>query len=102
MLYTIDSFNETLQLSTRGLKKKLTNENSAALWHKRLGYISRQRIKRLVLDEILDLLDLTDFDICINCIKGKQNNKRRFEANKTSNVLELIHTNIYGSFPMAA
>ena len=36
------------------------------------------------------------FDICVNCIKGKQNNKRRFEANKTMNILELIHTDICG------
>ena len=31
MLNTIDSYNEFLQLSTRGLKRKLTNENSAVL-----------------------------------------------------------------------
>ena len=53
-------------------------------------------------DEILNSLDFTDFDICINCIKGKQTNKRRFEANRTSNVLELIHTDICGPFPTAA
>ena len=101
-LYTDTSFNESLQLSTRGVKRKLTNENSAALWHKRLGHISKRRIERLVLDEILNPLNLTDFDICINCIKGKQTNKRRFEANRTSDVLELIHTNICGPFPTAA
>ena len=31
MLDTIASFNESLQLSTRGLKRRLTNENSATL-----------------------------------------------------------------------
>ena len=31
MLDTIASFNESLQLSTRGVKRKLTNENSVAL-----------------------------------------------------------------------
>ena len=101
-LYTDTSFNESLQLSIRGVKRKLTNENSAALWHKRLGHISKRRIERLVSDEILNPLDFTDFDICINCIKGKQTNKRRFEANRTSDVLELIHTDIYGPFPTAA
>ena len=34
LLDTIASFNEPLQLSTRGIKQKLTNENSASLWHK--------------------------------------------------------------------
>lgn len=31
---TIASYNESLQLSTRGIKRKLTNENSVALWYK--------------------------------------------------------------------
>ena len=101
-LYSLDinaSFNETLHLSTRGVKRKLTNENSAALWHKRLGHISRRRMERLVSDEILNPLDFTDFDVCVNCIMGKQTNMRRFEANRTLDVLELIHTDICGPFP---
>ncbi|KAJ4710364.1 Retrovirus-related Pol polyprotein from transposon TNT 1-94 [Melia azedarach] len=101
-LDTITSFNESLHLSLCGTNRKLINENSVALWHKRLGYMSRQRIERLVLDEILDPLDFTDFDICVNCIKGKQTNKRRFEANRILDVLELIHTDICGPFPTVA
>ena len=50
-------------------------------------------------DGILDSLDFADFEICTNCIKGKQTNTRRFGANKATNVLELIHTNICGPFP---
>ena len=45
-------------------------------------------------DEIFDPLDFTNFDICVNCIKRKQTNKRIFEANRTSNVLKLIHIDI--------
>ena len=67
-----------------------------------ISHISRQRIERLVSDEILDPLDFTDFDVCVNCIKGKQTNKRRFEANRTLDVLELIHTDICGPFPTVA
>ena len=55
----------------------------------------------LVSDEILDPLDFTDFEICVNCIKGKQKNIRILGANKTSNVLELVHIDIYKSFSMA-
>lgn len=51
-----------------------------------------------MLDEILDLLDFIDFLCLFNCIKGKQTNKKRFEANKTLEVLELIHTGICGPF----
>ena len=77
-LYLLDTttlFNESLQCSTLGLKRKLTNENSVLLCHRTSGHISIQRIERLVLDEIFDVLDLIDFDICINYIKEKQINK---------------------------
>ena len=50
-------------------------------------------------DGILDPLDFVDFDTCVNCIKGKQTNVRRLGANRASDVLELIHTDICGPFP---
>ena len=99
MLNTVASYHETLQLSTRGVKRKLTNENSSSLWHKRLGHISKRRIERLVSNGILDFLDFADFEICTNCIKGKQTNTRRFGVNRATDVLELINTYICGSFP---
>ena len=52
-----------------------------------------------MLDGILDSFDFTDFEIFINCIKGKQTNTRRFGANKATDVLELIHIDIWGPFP---
>ena len=91
--------NETLHLSNYDIKRKLTNENSSMLWHRRLGYISNQRIQRLVLEWILDPLNFSDFRVCIECIKGKQTNMRKNDANKCSDVLELIHTDIYRPFP---
>ena len=91
-----------LHVSTVGIKRKLTSENSASLWHKRLGHISKRRIERLVSDGILDPLDFMDFDTCVNCIKGKQTNVRRLSANRASDVLELIHTDICGPFPTAS
>ena len=53
-------------------------------------------------NEIPRPLDFTGFDIFVNCIKGKQINKRKFEANRISNVLELIYIDIRGPFPTAA
>lgn len=87
---------------SRGVKRKLTNENSSSLWHKRLGHISKQRIQRLVSDGVLDQLDFTDFDVCVNCIKGKQTNTRKLSAQRATDVLELIHTDICGPFPTAS
>jgi len=75
------------------------NENSTTLWHKRLGHISKQRIQRLVLDEILDPLYLSDFEVCIECIKGKRTNIRKLGAEKAKDVLELVHIDICGPFP---
>ena len=69
------------------------------LWHRRLGHISNQRIQRLVSKGILDPLDFSDFQVCIECIKGKQTNMRKKDVNRCSDVLELIHTDICGPFP---
>ena len=63
-----------------------------------MGYISNQRIQRLVSEGIFDLLDFSYFQVCIECIKGKQRNMRKKDANKCSDVLELIHTDICGPF----
>ena len=100
MLDNVASYHESLQLSTQGVKRKFTDANSSSLWHKRLGHISKRRIERLVSNGILDSLDFVDFEICTNCIKGRQTNTRRFGANRATNVLQLIHTDICGPFPM--
>jgi len=71
--------NEILQTSSRGTKQKL-NENSASLWHKCSGQISKQRIQRLMMDGILEPLDLKDFQVCIECIKGKITYERKLSA----------------------
>ena len=81
-----------------GTKWKL-NENSTTLWHKHLGHISKQRIQRLVLDEILDPLDLSDFEVCVECIKGKRTNIWKLGTERAKDVLELMHTDICGPFP---
>ena len=98
MFDIVSFYNEILQTSSRGTKRKL-NEDSATLWHKRLGYISKQRIQRPVSDGILEPLDLIEFQVCVECIKGKRTNKRKLGAERASNVLELIRTDICGSFP---
>ena len=90
LINTIISFNESLHLSTRRAKRKLIN--------KRLDHISRLRNKRLVSNEIVDPLNFIKFDDCVNYIKWKQTNKRRFEINKNLDILELIHRDICGSF----
>ena len=57
-----------------GIKRGVINEKSFVLWHKRLGHISMEIIKTLVNDEVLEALNFSNFDICVDCIKGKRTN----------------------------
>ena len=77
-----------------GNKRCIMNYDSSNLWHRRLGYIFIDRIKRLVNDKVLNTLDFSNFDTCIDCIKGKQSNKFKKGAKRNTNVLEIIHSNI--------
>ncbi len=47
------------------------NETSSKLWHCRLGHISKGRMERLIKEEILQPLDFSNADHCLDCIKGK-------------------------------
>ena len=74
--------------SIAGDKRSKVDENSSMLWHKRLGHISRPRIERLVKQGILYDLDFSDFDTCVDCIKGKLPAKvRNKEASRSVDVL---------------
>ena len=59
-----------------------------------LGHISIDRIKRLVNDKVLNTLDFTDFNTCIDCIKGKKTNKFKKGVKRSTDMLEIIHLGI--------
>ena len=80
-----------------GVKRKFS-ENSFSLWHKRLGHISVERLKILEKQSLLPSLDYTDVGTCIECVKGKMTNTRKKGSTRSSNLLELIHTDISGPF----
>ena len=77
-----------------GNKWCIMNEDSSILWRHRLGHISIDRIKRLVNEKILNTLDFANFDTCIDCIKGKQTNKFKKVSKRSTDVLEIIHSDI--------
>jgi len=91
---------ETLMTShlNVGTKRSLVNECSAFLWHKRLGHISKERMERLVKNEILSNLDFTDLNVYVDCIKIKQTKHTKKGATRNTQLLEVIHTNICGPF----
>jgi len=48
----------------------------------------------LVNEGVLSVLDFTDFETCVDCIKGKQTNNFKKGAKRSSNLLEIIHMDI--------
>ena len=71
-----------------GAKCNLINESFSYLWHRRLGHISKERMKRLVKDGILSNLDFTDLDVCVDCIKGNKPNIQRRVLQEVENFLK--------------
>jgi hypothetical protein len=82
-------------------RKRCNDATSTKLWHYRLGHISRGRIESLIKDDILHPLDFSNSDYCIDCIKGKYDNQvKKGEAKLSAGILEIIHMDIYGPFPV--
>ena len=103
-LSALPSVSTTLTVNTTSNSKHLRlNEKSSILWHKCLGHISRQRMKRLIKDEILLDLDFSDFDTYVDCIKGKLTAKvMNVKVDRCTELLGVIHTDICRSFtPLA-
>jgi len=46
-------------------------------------------MERLVTEGILDSLDFSDLNICVECIKEKQTKHKGLGANRSSGILEL-------------
>lgn len=85
-----------------GFKHPHDNDNSSILWHKRPSHISKQRMERLVKEEILNNNDFLDLSACVECMKGKLTSKvRETKIPRCGHVLELIHTYIYRPFHTA-
>lgn len=78
------------------------NETSSKLWHCRLGHISKGRMERLIKEEILHSLHFTEDNPCLDCIKGKFTKTIKKGATRSTGVLQLIHTNICGPFPITS
>jgi hypothetical protein len=57
-------------------------------------------IERLVKNEILPPLEFSDLEQCRECIKGKYTKKIKKDAKRSIGILQIIHTDICGPFPM--
>lgn len=95
------TMNVNENIFSSGTKRKRGNENSSRLWHQRLGHISEDRMKRLIREGILRSLDFSDFNHCVQCIKGKFIKRNKKGATRSEKVFEIIHTDICGPFAPA-
>jgi hypothetical protein len=59
-------------------------------------------MERLIREEILQPLDFSYSKQCIDCIKGKYAKTIKKGATRSSGILELIHTDICGPFPITS
>ena len=78
-------------------KIPLPKEQSYALWHKRLGHISKDRVERLIKTNILPALK-NDLETCVDCCRGKMTKIRKKTAVRSSDLLEVIHTDVSGPY----
>ena len=63
-----------------------------------MGHVSKERLQRLVKNEILPNLDFTDLGLRVDCIKGKQTKHNKKGAIRSTQLLEIIYTDICGPF----
>jgi hypothetical protein len=81
--------------------KRCDDATLVKLWHYYLGHISRERIERLIKDDNHHLLDFSNLDYCIDCIKVKYVKQvKKGEAKRSAGILKIIHTDICGPFPI--
>nr|CAN62498.1 hypothetical protein VITISV_000081 [Vitis vinifera] len=75
-----------------------------SLWHHKLGHMSEKGMKMLLSKGKLPELKSIDFDMCESCILGKQKNVSFFKTGRTlkAEKLELVHTDLWGSSPVAS
>jgi hypothetical protein len=59
-------------------------------------------MERLIREDILHSLDFSDSEQCIDCIKGKFAKTIKKGATRSSGLLEIIHTDICGPFPVTS
>jgi hypothetical protein len=91
--------NTSSSMNARNKRKRIHNVSSK-LWHCRLGHISMGRIERLIKKSILSPLEFLDLKQCIDCIKGKYIKKIKKDAKWSAEILERIHIDICGPFPV--
>ena len=90
-----------LYTTMKGSKLNSPSSNSYSLWHRRLGHISQKRIDRLFIEGVLQPFDVKDLEKCVSCIRGKNTRTIGKGSSRATKLLQLIHTDTCGPFPIA-
>ncbi|KAL0462916.1 UNVERIFIED_CONTAM: Retrovirus-related Pol polyprotein from transposon TNT 1-94 [Sesamum latifolium] len=78
-------------------KRKVDDHENAQIWHARLGHISKDRIRKLVDSNSLEIDGLYHLPTCESCLKGKMTKKRFVgQSTITNSLLDLVHTDVCG------
>ena len=92
----LNNFNYSLNVDSS------TDLDKTCLWHCRLGHINKKRIAQLQKDGVLESFEHKSHDTCESCLLGKMT-KSPFSVSfeKGKDLLDIIHTDEYGSFRSA-
>ena len=68
------------------------------LWHLRLGHINKNKMIRMYKSGLIPQINSDNFDICEPCIKGKMSSKSFSKSWKSTDLLEIIHSDVCRPF----
>ena len=85
------------------IKRPRDSLNDRYLWHLRLGYIAKDRVKKLEKFGLLSPLTSELYPVCESCLQGKMT-KLSFvgHGERATDLLALVHTDVCGPFDMPA
>ncbi|GJW26677.1 retrotransposon protein, putative, ty1-copia subclass [Tanacetum coccineum] len=84
-------------------KRAQINLDSSLLWHCRLRYISKKRIKKLQHDGLINSIDIESLGKCISCLSSKMARKPySHQVERAKDLLGLIHTDVCDPFKIVS
>ena len=87
-LCTNDNFNKIASNCTY-----MCDSNSLSLWNNRLGHVGLSTIRRIVKCGMI-ACDAKEFEKCEKCVKSKITKKSFHNVERSSNLLDLIHSDL--------
>ncbi|KAD5318024.1 hypothetical protein E3N88_17970 [Mikania micrantha] len=105
-VYVVDMTTDSQTSSPTCLIAKASSSETT-LWHRRLGHLNHQTLHKLSTLSLVRGLPSKEFHFkgqCESCLKGKQHktSHKSIEESKTTNCLNLLHMDLFGSVKVAS